>query len=117
MRIIYVLVLVAVAALGAAVFSFTRGGAPQLEAARIYDTPRPVNNFSLESTTGELVTPASLKGQWTFLFTGYTYCPDICPTTMSALKSHWDELSSVTDLPIQVWMISVDPKRDSLAQL
>lgn len=114
MRIVYVLVLVAVAALGAVFFNVMREGPPSLEAARIYDTPRPVSDFRLESTHGETVTPASLEGQWTFLFTGYTYCPDICPTTMAALKSRWNELSAATDLPVKVWMISVDPKRDSL---
>lgn len=117
MRIVYVLGLAAVAVLGALFFSMVRSAPPSLEAARIYDTPRPVAEFSLESTAGEMATPASLKGQWTFLFTGYTYCPDICPTTMAALKGHWSELTSVSDLPIKVWMISVDPKRDSLTQL
>lgn len=117
MRIVYVLVLVAVAALGAVFFNVLREGPPTLEAARIYDNPRPVSDFLLESTHDETVTPASLEGQWTFLFTGYTYCPDICPTTMAALKSRWHELSVATNLPVQVWMISVDPKRDSIQQL
>lgn len=117
MRIIYMFVLLGVAILGALAFSLFKGSPPSLEAARIYDSPRPVANFTLESTADESVTPSSLKGQWTFLFTGYTHCPDICPTTMAALKSRWQELSSVSDLPIKVWMISVDPKRDSLAQL
>ena len=30
----------------------------------------------------------ALKGQWTLLFTGYTFCPDICPTTLSDLQTY-----------------------------
>ena len=36
---------------------------------------------------GRLYTLADLEGKWTFLFFGYTYCPDICPTTLSMLSA------------------------------
>ncbi|RTE86483.1 MULTISPECIES: SCO family protein [Gammaproteobacteria] len=93
------------------------GGPPALESARIYDTPRGIPEFELQSTQDEVAANEDLQGHWTLLFTGYTYCPDICPTTMSLLKSNMPALMEATDLPIEVWMISVDPKRDHLEQV
>lgn len=117
MRVVYVILLFVCAIAGATLYSHLSNRAPELEAARIYDSPRPLPNFVLESTHEAQATPESLQGQWTFLFTGYTYCPDICPTTMALLKSRYEELTAATDYPVKIWLISVDPKRDSLAQL
>lgn len=91
--------------------------APELASARIYDAPRVIDPFILEGTGGHEVTESALHGQWTLLFTGYTYCPDVCPTTMAFLKSRWSQLAEATDFPIEVWMISVDPQRDDLDRL
>ncbi|EAQ33147.1 SCO family protein [Idiomarina baltica] len=86
--------------------------------ALVYDPPRALAPFKIESTaTGGTVDNEALKGQWTLLFTGYTYCPDICPTTLSSLKTILPQLQAHADVPVKVWMISVDPQRDSLARL
>ncbi|CUS47596.1 MAG: cytochrome oxidase biogenesis copper metallochaperone PrrC [Idiomarinaceae bacterium HL-53] len=90
---------------------------PQLESARVYDQPRNIPAFELSSTQDSEATNEDLMGHWTLLFTGYTYCPDICPTTMSLLKSNMARLQEATDIPIEVWMISVDPKRDHMEQI
>lgn len=90
---------------------------PQPEAL-VYQPPRALKNFQLESTESQQrISNSDLKGQWTLLFTGYTYCPDICPTTMSDLRSTLPELQAHTEQPVKVWLISVDPKRDSLPRL
>lgn len=90
---------------------------PELSSARIYDNPRTIAPFTLQGTDGREVHNDALEGQWTMLFTGYTFCPDICPTTMAQLKSRWDDIAAATNLPVQVWMISVDPKRDDIERL
>ncbi|RUO37681.1 SCO family protein [Aliidiomarina shirensis] len=110
--------LFAVAVVGA--FSYiqlTSNNPPELESARIYDQARPISPFVLEGTGGADVENQALLGQWTLMFTGYTYCPDICPTTMAQLKSRWADIDAATDLPVQVWMISVDPKRDDIERV
>ncbi len=58
-----------------------------------------------------------LAGRWTFLFFGYTYCPDICPATMSVLRQLRRELPSPPDAAPaeQMVFVSVDPERDSPA--
>lgn len=51
------------------------------------------------------------------LFFGFTYCPDICPTTLSTMASTLKRFSPEQRKQIQVIFISLDPKRDSLARL
>ncbi|MDX5337180.1 MAG: SCO family protein, partial [Marinobacter sp.] len=43
----------------------------------VYEQPRPLAEFTLTNEQGETVTRDDLKGQWTFVFVGYTNCPDI----------------------------------------
>ncbi|MCK4743828.1 MAG: SCO family protein [Sulfuriflexus sp.] len=56
------------------------------------------------------------KEKWSFVFFGYTFCPDVCPTTLTTLKQIDDILKK--DYPAsantQVVFVSVDPERDSL---
>lgn len=85
--------------------------------ALVYQPPRELQPFTLESSLGEPVTQSHLQGQWTLLFTGYTFCPDICPTTMAGLRRILPRLTQATELPVQVWMISVDPQRDDLQRV
>lgn len=112
------ILMVAIAVAGAYTYlHFTNSQPPVLESARIYDNPRTIAPFQLEGSDGENVTLSALEGQWTMLFTGYTFCPDICPTTMAQLKSRWQDIAAASDYPVQVWMISVDPQRDDIDRL
>ena len=74
-----------------------------------FDIPRAISDFTLVDETGSEVTIDALKNQWSLLFFGFTYCPDICPTTLSVLNEAVGELQN----PPQVIMISVDPERDT----
>ena len=53
----------------------------------LHDTPRSLEQFQLVNQKGEAFTPASLQGRWSLLFFGFTYCPDVCPTTMAFLDN------------------------------
>lgn len=115
---VFVVVLIVVAVVGAWSYTqLTSATPPELESARIYDQPRVVPPFLLEGSDGAEVRNEALEGQWTLIFTGYTFCPDICPTTMANLKSRWDDLEAATDTPVEVWMVSVDPQRDDVERL
>ncbi|WP_417659441.1 SCO family protein [Pseudidiomarina sp.] len=85
--------------------------------ALIYDPPRTLESFTLQSSLGNDVTNNNLQGQWTLLFTGYTFCPDICPTTMANLRKAMPDLQKHAEHPINVWMISVDPQRDTVQRV
>ncbi|OIM99183.1 photosynthetic protein synthase I [Idiomarina sp. MD25a] len=101
----------------AGLFAFINMPQEQPEAL-VYQPPRALAPFELESTAAPTkIDSEALKGQWTLLFTGYTYCPDICPTTLSSLKSILPQLQKHAEKPVKVWMISVDPQRDSLDRL
>ena len=83
----------------------------------LLDTPRDLGDFELVDHHGEPFVPASLEGQWTLAFFGFTYCPDICPTTMSFLNNLMTELEGTEVDDTRVVMISVDPARDTPEQL
>lgn len=91
---------------------------PQTQHVSLYPQARALPDFELVANDGEKVTPLTLKNHWSLVFVGYTYCPDICPTTLAELKGIYPDLKKIpTDNPIQVMFISVDPKRDSTKRL
>ena len=91
----------------------------ELQAAGVYlfDAPRPVPDIRLTSSTGADWGRGDLEGQWNLLFFGYTFCPDICPTTMSEPRQLTLSLPEEDRRQLQVTMISVDPNRDTPQQL
>lgn len=76
--------------------------------------PRPLENFKLESTSGEF-THQSLLGHWSIVLFGFLHCPDICPTSLTELTTLISELKKKSpQLPIKFIFISVDPQRDTV---
>lgn len=78
---------------------------------------RPLPPVSLTDQDGQAVAVQSLTGKWSLVFFGYTFCPDICPTTLAQLRQLEDRLPPATRERLQVVMVSVDPQRDTPAQL
>lgn len=75
---------------------------------------RPMPAFALVDHNGDPFDNDRLKGKWTFLFFGYTHCPDICPTTLSTLNQVTQLLENDdAGENTQVVFVSVDPDRDS----
>jgi protein SCO1/2 len=72
--------------------------------------------FQLVDQNGRPTDQTVLKGKWSAVFFGYTYCPDVCPTTMQALAGAEDKLGDKAK-NLQVVFISIDPERDTPAQL
>jgi len=72
--------------------------------------------FVLTDQTGHRVSEALLKGRWSAVFFGYVSCPDICPATMQTLGSAQAKLGPDGDR-LQAVFVSVDPERDTPAQL
>jgi len=68
--------------------------------------------FTLVDQDGKPVTEAVLKGRWSAVYFGFTYCPDICPTSLQALKEGLDKLGP-KGKSVQTFLISVDPERDT----
>lgn len=83
--------------------------------------PKPefVMPFVLTTAENENFTDENLLGKWSVLFFGFTYCPDVCPTTLATLDNVMTGLDEKYPSLIkpQVVFISIDPERDNLAQL
>ena len=79
--------------------------------------PRNFGQLNLVDHRGEAFNNASLQDKWTLVFFGFTYCPDICPTTMSFLNEMMGQLDGTEAEDTQVVMVTVDPARDTVEQL
>ena len=75
-------------------------------------TPRTVTTFKLIAEDGKPFTNADLSRHWSLIFTGFTHCPDVCPTTLSLLKDTVARLGAQGDA-LQIVFVSVDPERDT----
>ena len=70
--------------------------------------------FALIDGDGKPVTDQTWRGKYLLVYFGYTYCPDVCPTTLTSVAAALDKLGAKAD-QIQPLFITVDPKRDTLA--
>lgn len=78
---------------------------------------RNLPDLKMTNQDGQPVQLNELKDKWTLLFFGYTYCPDICPTTLAQLRQLKSELPKEALSMLRVVLISVDPDRDTPQQL
>lgn len=72
--------------------------------------------FKLVDTEGRPVTEKSLLGKPTAIFFGFTYCPEVCPTTLAEMTAALKDLGRNAD-KLNVVFISLDPERDTPAQM
>ncbi len=86
------------------------GGRPQ-EAA-----PSIGGAFSLVDQRGRPVDQSILEGKWSAVYFGYTFCPDVCPTTLTTLGRAQQALGAKAK-DFQVIFVTVDPARDTPSQL
>ncbi len=81
--------------------------------AYIYKEARNVLDFELINHNEEVFSKNDLVGDgWKLVNFGYTFCPDICPTNMLYLNTLLSELEQAQQPLPQVYMVTVDPKRD-----
>lgn len=73
-----------------------------------------LSGINLYDQNAQSIHEQNLLGRWSLVFFGYTYCPDVCPTTLAELNR---VASKVTSDELQVVLVSVDPERDTPKQL
>jgi protein SCO1/2 len=84
----------------------------------LLEPTKPVADFELVGPNSQPVKLSDFRGKVTVLYFGYTYCPDVCPTTLAELAQGLKRMGRRADR-VQVIMVTVDPERDtpeSLAQ-
>ncbi|MDH0749354.1 SCO family protein [Pseudomonas sp. GD03842] len=122
-KTVFILVAVVALILGLTVNRVLSGKGPGDQAALIdagiilLPQSRSLPDMKLVDQDGQSVALDSLKGKWTLLFFGYTFCPDICPTTLAQLRQIKRELPKEAVDQLRVVLVSVDPNRDTPQQL
>ena len=78
---------------------------------------RPVVGLQLIDHNNQPFSEQRFKGKWSFLFFGFTHCPDVCPTTLLVMKSVLAKLPEIAKQAPepQLLFVSVDPDRDTPA--
>jgi protein SCO1 len=85
----------------------------------LFSDPKPLTSFALMDHENQVFDLARLQGKWSFLFFGFTHCPDVCPTTLAILARARDKITKHTVVAedTQFVFISVDPNRDTADKL
>lgn len=97
--------LTAVLILGTGAFMWLSGGGT----ATLVGGP-----FALVDGNGKQVTDRDFRGKYMLVYFGYTFCPDVCPTTLNEVADALDHLGTKANR-LQPIFITVDPKRDTPA--
>jgi cytochrome oxidase Cu insertion factor (SCO1/SenC/PrrC family) len=106
-RAIPLLLLLIAAGLG----SYTLVGSPQMQPKSTGEA-QVGGAFTMVNQKGETVTEKSFEGRYMLVFFGFTFCPDICPTTLQVVGSALDQVGAKADKITPV-LVSVDPARDT----
>ncbi|MEZ4702203.1 MAG: SCO family protein [Rhodothermales bacterium] len=110
-RLIFVLAGIALGFSLAVMFAYPRySDRPPAVYGTYIDPPAPISDFTLRSGDAE-VHKRQFEGRYTVVVFGYTYCPDVCPTTMRRLAQAVSLLGDAGD-EVEVLLVSVDPERD-----
>ena len=85
----------------------------------VFGTPAPVQEaaaiggpFTLVDGSGKTVTDQAYRGKYMLVYFGYTFCPDVCPTTLNDVAQAIEKMGSAA-AKVQALFITVDPARDT----
>jgi protein SCO1/2 len=78
--------------------------------------PRPAADVALTTQDGKEFRLSRERGKVVALWFGYTYCPDVCPTTLADLSQAQQRLGKDAQR-LRIVLVTVDPERDTPARL
>ncbi len=82
----------------------------------VLEPASPLPEFRLHDQNNQVFDLARLQGKWSYVFFGYTHCPDICPTTLVVLRDA-QKIAGGREQGVQYIFVSVDPDRDKAITL
>lgn len=91
-------------------------GRSQPPVESVLPAPLSAMDFQLTNQAGDPVGPETLLGRATMVFFGFTWCPDICPTTLADISGWLDALGSDAER-LNVVFITIDPQRDTVDKM
>jgi protein SCO1/2 len=69
-------------------------------------------NFALTAADGTAITEQSYRGKWLVIYFGYTFCPDVCPMTLTEIGDALDALGPRA-VAVRGLFVTIDPRRDT----
>ncbi len=106
--------------LGVGLYSanYYKSDAEQAITGMLWPNPKQLRHFATIDHSGEVFGMNELRGKWSFLFVGYTHCPDVCPLTLAVLGQVHEQLDNTRlASDVQIIFVSVDSARDQPQQL
>ncbi len=79
-----------------------------------FPEPKKLENIDLLNQNSKSFDTAAFDSHWTFVYVGYTFCPDACPMSLTVMNNINDLLDkkNIAD-DVQLLFVSVDPERDT----
>lgn len=114
-KVIYILVLIAVASVGLVTFNSVNKHQEQAESSNSLSTQLG-GDFSVPTADG-LFNLIDYRGKVVLLYFGFASCPDVCPTALAMIGNALKTMPKSATDSIQPLFISVDPTRDDLEKL
>jgi len=68
--------------------------------------------YTLTDQNGHPRSDRDFHGRWVLLYFGYTFCPDVCPTTLAKMSAALGKLGPQANRFVPVF-ITIDPERDT----
>ncbi len=68
--------------------------------------------FTLVSGDGKPVSDTDFRGRYMLIYFGYSFCPDVCPTSLNTVAEALDRIGPLAE-KVQPIFITIDPKRDN----
>ncbi len=68
--------------------------------------------FALTDQAGRRVSSADYRGRYMLIYFGYTFCPDVCPTTLGVMSEALDKMGRSGERLVPIF-ITIDPERDT----
>lgn len=96
-------------------FAISIRNEPPLEISGfVTSEPRALPAFDLIDGNGADFNSRNFAGRWSFVYFGYSYCPDICPMSMLEMSKIADALADGgAAIPVAFYLVSLDPERDT----
>jgi protein SCO1/2 len=88
------------------------GAAPTWHSIDLSGTLQDLRFTMTRASDGKEVTAADYRGKIVLLYFGYTFCPDVCPTTLLNITEIMKNLGPLAD-KVRVLFVTVDPNRDT----
>jgi protein SCO1/2 len=104
--------LLLVAALAGGVLWYESNQVPRLGTVITTGQPDVGGPFKLTDQTGKTVSDADFHGRYVLIYFGYSFCPDVCPTTLAVMAQALDKLGGDGKRIVPVF-ITIDPERDT----